>query len=80
MTPGDIAALSLLDPDWGVWPDGHACRPADQLGFRTCDGGEYLGRALICWEVTDQQVAAAARCGAASDVVTAAREFLAVRA
>ena len=76
MTPQDLATLSLLDPDQGVCPEGHPCRLAEELGWRTCAAGEYTGRALICWDVTAAAIETAQRGAAATDVVAAARAFL----
>ena len=32
LSDGDLATLSLLDPDQGVCPNGHACRLDDMVG------------------------------------------------
>ena len=79
MSPDDLATLSLLDPDQGVCPEGHPCRLGDVVGRRKCDGGDYVGPALICWDVTELAIDCAARDGARRGVVEWARQFLAER-
>lgn len=79
MSPSDLATLSLLDPEQGSCPDGHPCRGDATIGWRQCASCGYVGLALICWDVTPDAIAAAARAGAASAVVAWARAFLADR-
>ena len=79
MSATDLATLSLLAPDQGVCPIGHACRLDDQIGYRRCATCDYHGLALICWEVTTTTIRSAARAGAATKVVAWASLFLANR-
>ena len=79
MSPADLATLSLLDPDQGFCPEGHACRLGDSISERACDYGEYRGLALICWEITPDSFDAAERRGANRNVVDWSRSFLANR-
>jgi hypothetical protein len=76
---GDLATLSLLDPDQGVCPNGHSCRLDDRIGYRRCATCDYRGFALICWDVTFEAIMSAERAGAAMDLVAWARLFLANR-
>jgi 2-methylisocitrate lyase-like PEP mutase family enzyme len=76
LSPADLATLSLLDPDQGVCPKGHACRMDDQVGYRRCGTCTYHGLALICWEISLDSIEAAARSGAAPDVIVWARNFV----
>jgi hypothetical protein len=77
MSPGDLATLSLLDTDQGVCPAGHPCRlNKSAIGWRRCAASEYLGMALICWDVTRQAIDDAETRGANVGVVTWARTFL----
>ena len=79
MSPSDLATLSLLDPDQGVCPNGHVCRPNEVAGYRSCSSCGYRGPALICWEVTIEEIDSAERAGAARVVVDSARTFAAER-
>ena len=79
LSDGDLATLSLLDPDQGVCPNGHSCRLDDRIGYRRCATCEYRGLALICWEINGKEIATAERAGAAQPVVAWARAFLAER-
>lgn len=79
MSPADLATLSLLDPDQGVCPSGHRCRLVEPVGNRGCDSCDYRGLALICWDVSANEINAAEHAGAAWDVVAWARSFLANR-
>jgi hypothetical protein len=79
LSSGDLATLSLLDPDQGVCPRGHACRLDDQVGYRRCATCEYRGLALICWEISEDETVAAERAGAAQPVVAWARSFVVER-
>jgi hypothetical protein len=80
MSPADLATLSLLDPDQGVCPSGHACRHSDAVGERICDHGEYRGHALICWEITSFAIDVAEDAGASQIVVHRSRSFRVERA
>jgi hypothetical protein len=80
MSPSDLATLSLLDPDQGVCPDGHACRLSEPVGDRVCENGEYRGLALICWDITADAIEAAEQARANHVVVGQGRSFLAERA
>jgi hypothetical protein len=80
MSPAHLATLSLLDPDQGVCPHGHPCRPADEIGHRQCSASEYIGLPLICWEITEDEVDHAATAGATSRIVEWARLCLEDRA
>jgi hypothetical protein len=75
MSPSDLATLSLLDPDQGVCPEGHACRLSEPVGDRVCENGEYRGLALICWEVTAEAIDAAQGAAANRQVIAWARSF-----
>jgi hypothetical protein len=77
MSPADLATLSLLDPNQGVCPNGHPCRLSDAIGERECSHGEYRGLALICWDITMDEVDRAERAGADATVMDWARKFLA---
>jgi hypothetical protein len=79
LSGGDLATLSLLDPDQGVCPNGHPCRLDDRVGYRRCSTCDYDGLALICWSVTFEAIMFAERAGAAIDLVEWARLFLANR-
>lgn len=79
LSSGDLATLSLLDPDQGVCPDGHRCTFDAQPGYRACGTCDYRGMALICWDITPAEMHAAERADAASGVVVWARSFLANR-
>ena len=75
----DLATLSLLDPDQGVCPSGHPCRLDNRVGDRrgaTCD---YRGLALICWDLSMNEIDDAARRGADLRVADWARSFVADR-
>jgi hypothetical protein len=76
MSPADLATLSLLDPDQGVCPNGHRCVVAAAIGRRECLAGEYVGDALVCWNVTAAAINASERLGADSIVVAWARSYL----
>ena len=76
LSDGDLASLSLLDPDQGTCPNGHVCRLDDRVGYRRCGTCEFRGLALICWEVNGNEIAVAERAGAAPPVVAWARAFL----
>ena len=76
MTPADLATLSLLDPQQGVCPEGHACRLIDPVGDRACGTCDYWGPALICWDITQAPIESAAVHGAAPNVVEFARAFM----
>jgi hypothetical protein len=80
LSDGDLATLSLLDPDQGTCPNGHACRLDDRVGYRRCATCDYHGFALICWEVTTWHVEEAGLRGADATVLRWAKEFLAERA
>ena len=80
MTPSQVATLALLDPDQGVCPEGHQCVLGDQLGRRECLAGEYVGLALVCWNVTTAAIDTAERFGADPLVVEWARSLLSDRA
>ena len=75
----DLATLSLLDPDQGVRPSGHACRLDNLVGDRRCATCGYRGLALICWDITAEAIDAAAKVGAAATTIEWARSFLADR-
>jgi hypothetical protein len=79
LSDGDLATLSLLDPDQGTCPNGHACRLDDRVGYRRCGTCDFRGLALICWGVTFEAIKSAERAGAATDLVAWARLFLANR-
>jgi hypothetical protein len=79
LSRGDLATLSLLDPDQGVCPSGHRCRLASPPGDRTCDACDYRGRALVCWDVTRDTLRWAEAEGASRVAVAWAVEFLADR-
>jgi hypothetical protein len=80
MSPSDLATLSLLDPDQGVCPNGHSCVLAEPVGRRRCLGGEYVGHALVCWNVTSAAIDASERLGAHPLVVEWARSYVRDRA
>ena len=71
----DLATLSLLDPEQGVCPSGHACRLDNRVGDRRCATCDYRGLALICWDITPGSIDDAARDGADPRVVEWARAF-----
>jgi hypothetical protein len=73
MTPSDLVTLALLDPDQGVCPMGHRCRLSDVTGERVCRDGEYRGHALICWDITLDDIDRAEAAGASASVVNWAR-------
>jgi hypothetical protein len=79
MSPADLATLSLLGPDQGVCPEGHRCRMAEPVGRRECLAGDYVGHALVCWNVTTAAIDASERLGADPLVVRWARSSLADR-
>ncbi len=72
----DLATLSLLDPEQGVCPSGHACRLDNRVGDRRCATCDYRGLALICWDITETAIDAAARRRADTALVVWARAFL----
>lgn len=76
LSAGDLATLSLLDPEQGVCPDAHRCRLDREPGFRACDTCDYRGLALICWELTPGALAIASQTGADPSVVSWADAFL----
>ena len=69
MSPADLATLSLLDPEQGVCPQGHACRLDDRLGDRRCELCDYSGPALICRNITTADIEQASMAGAKGDVI-----------
>lgn len=79
MSAGDLATLSLLDPDQGACPEGHRCQFDAVPGFRTCATCDYRGLALICWDITSYAIDEAERAGATRDVVSWARDFIGER-
>lgn len=79
MTPAELATLGLLDPDQGVCPDGHRCARDHTAGRRACRDCDYVGIALICWEITSDQLDLAERAGADPLVISSGRSFLADR-
>jgi hypothetical protein len=79
MTPAELATLSLLDPDQGVCPNGHVCRSNEVRGYRSCLSCGYRGPALICWEITIEEVDSAERAGAVPLAIDWARTMLAER-
>lgn len=80
LSRGDLATLSLLDPDQGVCPNGHRCRLDATVGYRRCGTCDYQGLALICWNVTAALVERAALGGARKSTVEWARSFMSDRA
>jgi hypothetical protein len=76
MNPGDLATRSLLDPDQGVCPNGHSCKLSEAVGGRECSLGEYRGQALICWEITSDEIGRAELAGADARVVAWAESFV----
>jgi hypothetical protein len=76
LSDGDLATLSLLDPDQGTCPNGHPCRLDDRVGYRRCATCDYHGLALICWEIAMEQIKWAARNGADPQVVSWAKSFV----
>jgi hypothetical protein len=76
MTTAELATLGLLDPDQGVCPNGHPCVLAHRLGRRECRAGEFVGNALVCWDVTTTAIDTAERLGADGLVVAWARSHL----
>jgi hypothetical protein len=76
MSPADLATLSLLDTDQGVCPTGHPCDLGPLIHQRSCLSGEYVGLALICWDITVEHIAAARRAGADAVIVDWAVSFL----
>lgn len=76
MTPAQVATLALLDPDQGVCPEGHPCSHGNQLGRRECLADEYVGLALICWNVTPAAIDTAERLDADPFIVAWARSFI----
>ncbi|HZC32013.1 MAG TPA: hypothetical protein VE640_01855 [Candidatus Bathyarchaeia archaeon] len=77
MSPADLATLSLLDADQGVCPSGHVCRSIEFAGYRSCLSCGYRGPALICWDITVEEIDSAERAGAAPMAIEWARIFLA---
>ena len=76
MSPAELATLSLLDPDQGVCPSGHRCELGPLAGQRRCESGEFVGLALICWDITAGHIDAARSAGADALVVEWAHSFL----
>jgi hypothetical protein len=76
MTPADLATLSLLDPDQGDCPNGHPCKLGETVGERACSRGEYRGQALICWEITLDEIGRAELAGAHARIVAWAQSFV----
>lgn len=76
---GDLATLSLLDPDQGVCPAGHRCRLDLEPGFRVCDACDYRGFALDCWDLKPALIDAAENLGAGTSVIAWARSFVVER-
>jgi len=74
-----LATLSLLDTDQGVCPDGHRCVQDPEIGYRACAACSYRGLALICWEVTPDEIEIAELMRADIRVVGWACSFLAQR-
>jgi hypothetical protein len=79
LSAGELATLSLLDPDQGMCPNGHLCQLDDRVGYRRCGTCEYSGLALICWDVTRAGIRATERAGAAPRVIDWALAFIADR-
>jgi len=79
MSPADLATLSLLDPDQCVCPNGHPCRASDEVDKRECSQGEYRGLALVCREITHDEIDRAEGSGANPRFVSWARSFLSDR-
>jgi hypothetical protein len=76
LSQGDLATLSLLDPEQGVCPNGHPCTFDREPGYRRCQGCDYRGFALICWEITSADLEAARQAGADGSVMIWAKAFL----
>lgn len=79
LSRGDLATLSLLDPDQGRCPRGHGCRLSFTPGVRTCEACDFRGAALICWDITSAAIDVAAAAGASASTVVWARSFVAER-
>ena len=79
LSQGDLATLSLLDPEQGVCPDGHRCRLDREPGLRNCETCDYRGLALLCWDVKPAEIDSAEQSGARSSVIAWARSFVAER-
>ena len=79
LSAADLATLSLLDRDQGVCPNGHPCRLDAVVGYRRRATCKERGLALICWDITLGTIEAAARAGAATNIVGWAEEFIADR-
>ncbi len=79
LSQGDLATLSLLDREQGVCPKGHKCRVDREPGFRMCETCEYRGIALICWQITNDDIVRAAEEDANPVVIEWARLFVADR-
>jgi uncharacterized protein (DUF2237 family) len=79
LSQSDLATLSLLDPDQGVCPSGHACLTDTIVGYRRCSTCDYAGFGLICWQITTDDIDFAASDGADARIVEWARSFEANR-
>lgn len=79
LSAGDLATLSLLDPEQGVCPNGHRCRLDSEPGFRACPNCDYRGMALICWDLKHAEIDAAEEFGADPSLIAWARSFVAER-
>ena len=77
LSTGALATLSLLDTDQGVCPDGHRRVQDPEIGYRACATCSYRGLALICWEVTSDEIEIAELMSADIRVVAWARSFVA---
>jgi len=77
LSTGALATLSLLDTDQGVCPDGHRRVQDPEIGYRACATCSYRGLALICWEVTSDEIEIAELAKADVRVVGWARSFVA---
>jgi hypothetical protein len=76
MSPPDLATLSLLDADQGVCPSGHRCDLGPSVGLRRCESGEFVGLALVCWDISADHIDAARSAGADARVAEWAHSFL----
>jgi hypothetical protein len=76
MMPADLATISLLDTDQGVCPEGHVCRPNEVPAYRSRSSCGYRGPALICWDITVEEIDSAERAGAAPAAIEWARTML----
>jgi hypothetical protein len=47
-----------------------------QIGYRRCNDGEYVGLALICWDLTTEGIDRAHSAGANLEVTEWARQFV----